>query len=285
MGSGRSRGYPHLPARMTPRSVAIGHSARRRRHSSGERPTHFLKARLNAASDSKPTAAATETTLALSSISSRLANCMRRCLRYCIGGPPTKCTKRSASTERDVPASSASASSVQLCAGCIVQQRQRSRDQRFAQPGEPAGLLTGQCLEVAAHYINEQQLGHPQPDDLSARAVLAQLVQRKRDQMGHPVPQAGRADAKKAWQRRQHWIEWPQIAAEKAADELRLARSAATFDTRRRQSAGGHVAQERHRLLVTVGALSLGRVGEVVGVTVRNDQHVTGFEALRRSPS
>ena len=31
---------------------------------------------------------------------------------------------------------------------------------------------------------------------------------------------------------------------------------------------------------MAVGALSLSRVGEVVGVTVRNDQHVAGFKAL-----
>ena len=60
------------------------------------------------------------------------------------------------------------------------------------------------------------------------------------------------------------------------------ARSIAALDHRRWQSAGGHVAEKAHRVVVTVGALSLGRVGEVVGVTVGNDQHVAGFEALRR---
>lgn len=66
--------------------VAVPHSPRRRRHSSGGSPTHFLKARLNAASDSKPTAAATETTFVPSCRSNRLASCMRSCLRYCMGG-------------------------------------------------------------------------------------------------------------------------------------------------------------------------------------------------------
>lgn len=67
-------------------SPSVAHHGYRRRHSSGETPANFLNARLKAAPDSKPTAVATEATLAPSSASNRLANCMRSSLRYCIGG-------------------------------------------------------------------------------------------------------------------------------------------------------------------------------------------------------
>jgi hypothetical protein len=53
-----------------------------RRHSSGETPTHLLNARLKAASDSKPTAAATVAILEPSSASSRLASCMIELATY-----------------------------------------------------------------------------------------------------------------------------------------------------------------------------------------------------------
>jgi hypothetical protein len=42
------------------------------------------------------------------------------------------------------------------------------------------------------------------------------------------------------------------------------------------------MAEEGQRLLETVGALSFGRVSEVVRVAVGNNQHVAGFKAFRR---
>ena len=199
-------GSPSSPATGTIRSEWVGggggpgfvHDACCRRHSSGERPTHFLKARLNAASDSKPTAAATETTLAPSSrkqstrqLHAQLPQVLHRRLtdemHKAFGQHRARCT--SLCRERiQRPA---------LRRG-IVQQRQRARDQRIAQPGEPAGLLTGQCFEVTAHDVHEQQLGHPQLHNLSARAVLAQLVQRERDQMRQAVPRLLRRSGREA---------------------------------------------------------------------------------------
>jgi hypothetical protein len=49
-------GPPEEQKRIDKRKLGVAHDACRRRHSSGESPTHFLKARLKAASDSKPTA-------------------------------------------------------------------------------------------------------------------------------------------------------------------------------------------------------------------------------------
>ena len=47
------------------------------------------------------TIAATAATFAFPSASIRAANCIRHRVRYCIGGVPAKCEKRSASTDRD----------------------------------------------------------------------------------------------------------------------------------------------------------------------------------------
>jgi hypothetical protein len=49
--------------------------------------------------------------------------------------------------------------------------------------------------------------------------------------------------------------------------------------------AGRHAAEEGQRFLEVVRALRCGRVGEVVGIAVWNNQHVAGFKALRRRAS
>jgi hypothetical protein len=61
-----------------------------------------LNAREKAASLSYPTDDAISTTLAVVSRSRREATCIRHCVKYCIGGVPMKCTKRSWSVERDI---------------------------------------------------------------------------------------------------------------------------------------------------------------------------------------
>src|SRR5262245_36588792 len=98
--------------------------------------------------------------------------------------------------------------------------------------------------------------------------------------MRHSVHGCGGSYAKHAGQCRQQGVKWPQIAAEKAADELRRIRPIAAFDHRWRQLAGRHVAKKAHRLRVAVAAFSLRRIGEEVGVTMWNNQHIAGFEVL-----
>ena len=141
-GKARTDRLQHAARYLASRQLAPRASAPR----PGRSPTSRLKARLNAASDPKPTAAAMWAMLMPWRSSRPAATCSRHLLKYWIAGIPMSSANRCEKAVRDRPASRPRESSVQGCAGrpCIARNAAPTwRSRRPAsQPVDSSGKLS-----------------------------------------------------------------------------------------------------------------------------------------------
>src|SRR5262245_51584778 len=101
-----------------------------------------------------------------------------------------------------------------------VHERERAADMAVAQPGEPAGLLTWERIEMHAHSFHEHQLAEPSKHAFAAGALGGRLGDRQTRELAEPaVGPLTVAHHHGARQGRDQWIEWAHVAAEKAADK------------------------------------------------------------------
>ena len=152
----------------------------------------------------------------------------------CIGGMPTSAVKRSARTERDAPASCASSSMVQSCAGLRASATSLA-DDRIAQTGQPTRLFRRQGLDISAHHIDEHQFAQLGQHGFAAGALVCRFRDRKADEIADPartvVASISRLDHRR--QRFQQGIERPGVAGEIAADQLGRTRPGTVVDAER----------------------------------------------------
>jgi hypothetical protein len=99
--------------------------------------------------------------------------------------------KRSCSAERDRP----TAREIVHLPGAVwlfVQQPQRLADEPVAQPGQPAGGIVRQILEVAARRVDENHLRQPFEHGITARPRVAGFHRRLFDDASDPVTRRAR---------------------------------------------------------------------------------------------
>ena len=96
---------------------------------------------------------------------------MRHCVRYCIGELPTRCWKRSASTEREVLGDAREFVERPRVAGARVHRLEGGADDAVVHAGEPAGAAFGLFVHVEAQHLDEEHLRQLREHARAARAV------------------------------------------------------------------------------------------------------------------
>ena len=166
-----------------------------------------------------------------------------------------------------------------LVGRAAVQRRQRAPHERLAQPREPASLIRGQRLEVAADDIYEHQLAETPEHAFAAEPRLLRLGDRELDERVDG-PARAVADADDGGQRRQQGIERPRVAPQEPADKARRFLGAVAHGDREGQLSVARRPVHRHVRRLT----HTGRARHRVPVALREDDDVAGREADGRAP-